>query len=72
MTSHYLHVIHVHGYAIMRTFDLCVVCVCVCVRVCVCVCVCMCVCRLFRNLCKEVRMYAQKFIDKGRVRHGRG
>lgn len=24
-------------------------------------------CRLFRNLTKEVRLYAQKFIDKGRV-----
>ena len=24
-------------------------------------------CRLFRNLTKEVRMYASKFIDKGRV-----
>ena len=23
--------------------------------------------RLFRNLTKEVRLYAQKFIDKGRV-----
>ncbi len=45
--------------------------------VCVCVCVCVCVlavhdvflfCSLFRNLTKEVRLYAQKFIDKGRVR----
>jgi len=25
--------------------------------------------RLFRNLTKEVRLYAQKFIDKGRVSH---
>ena len=24
-------------------------------------------CRLFKNLTKEVRLYAQKFIDKGRV-----
>ena len=25
-----------------------------------------CCCRLFRNLTKEIRMYAQKFIDRGK------